>query len=93
MAQFFYEEEIVEQLLTTNEVFSNKDREELKRITENDDMDKFHDKFGKQIRNVYSLYNVQNPICFEFKTEKMIKSPLDASFDIIVKVWEKLEKK
>jgi len=92
MAQFFYEEEIVEQLLTTNEVFSNKDREELKRITENDDMDKFHDKFGKQIRSKYNLYNVQNPICFEFNTEKMIKDPKDASFDIIVRVWEKLSK-
>lgn len=92
MAQFFYQDQIVEQLLTTNEVFSSKDREELKRITENDDMDRFHDKFGKQIRNMYSLYNVQNPNTFNYDG-KMIKLPVDASFDIIVSVWEELNKK
>ena len=90
MTAFYHEEEIVQQLLTTNEVFSDKDRADLKKITEDDDMEKFHEKFGKQIRNFYNFWNVQNTLCFEYKTEKMIKQPSELSFDIIVSVWEKL---
>ena len=90
MTVFYRYDEIVEQLLTTNEIFSDKDRTDLKKITDDDDMERFHEKFGKQIRNMYSLYNVQNPNTFNYDG-KMIKLPVDASFDIIVSVWEKLQ--
>ena len=90
MTRFYYDHEIVDQLLTKNEIFNDKDREELKSLPE-DKLDKFHDKFGKKIRNLYSFYNVQNPNTFEYKTEKMIKHPTDLSFEIIVSVWKKMK--
>ena len=90
MSAFLYDHEIVEKLLTTNEVLNKKDREELRKVTDESGLKKFHDKFGKEIRNVYSLWNTHNPNTFEFKTEKMIKQPSEVSYEVIVKTWEKL---
>lgn len=90
MTRFYYDHEIVEQLLNENQIFTNKDREELKNLPE-ENLDDFHERFGRQIRNFYSFYNVQNPNTFEYKTEKMIKQPFDLSFEIIVAAWEKLK--
>ena len=91
MTKFYYDYEIVEQLLTTNNILTDKDRASLKNMSE-EDFNAFHEKFGKEVRNVYSLWNMSNPNTFEFKTEKMIKHPSDVSFDILEKVWQEINK-
>ena len=36
------------------------------------------------------LWNVKNPNCFEFKTEKMLIHPVDFTFEVLKEVREKL---
>ena len=88
--RFFYDYEIIEFLLTNNDIFTDADREELKNLPE-EKVEDFHKRFQKNICNLYDFWNVYNLNCFEFGGNgKVIKHPFELSLEIIGRAWEKL---
>ena len=87
--RFYYDYEIIEFLLTNNDIFTDVDREELKNLPE-EKVEDFHKKFGGKIENFYNLWNTQNQNCFEYGTGKMKIHPHDMSLELIGRAWEKL---
>ena len=89
MSKFYYDHEIVELLLTEDNILTKKDKDKIKN-TEESCLKDLNDEFGKTIRNEFSLYHMQNPNTFSYEG-KMLFSPSEISFKIINELWIKLQ--
>jgi len=86
---FAYRYEIVNNILNKKDGVT---QEELDRIRDasDDELVEINKTIGSKIRNLYSLWNVKNLNCFEFKTERMLIHPNDFSLEVFKEVREKL---
>jgi hypothetical protein len=86
---FLYKHEIVTNILNKKHDITQKD---LNNIRDASDLElsEINKSIGSKIRNLYSLWNVKNTNCFEYKTEKMLIHPNDFTLEVLKEVREKL---
>lgn len=86
---FAYKYEIVMNILNKHDGIT---QEDLDTIIESADEEllELNKTLGAKIRNLYSLWNVKNLNCFEFKTEKMIIHPNDFTFEVLKEVRDRM---
>ena len=65
---FLYKYEIIENILKKQDGFIQKDLIEIHKASDVE-LQNINKTLGKKIRSIYSLWNVRNPNCFEYKTE------------------------
>lgn len=86
---FVYKYEIVQNILKKYDGVKQKDLDKI-RDASDEDLIEINKSIGNKIRNLYSLWNVKNPNCFEYKTERMIIHPSDFTLEVLKEVREKL---
>jgi len=86
---FVYKYEIVYNILKKYDGITQGDLDNI-RDASDEDLIELNKTFGNRIRNLYSLWNMKNPNCFEYKTEKMIIHPIDFTLEVFKEVREKL---
>lgn len=86
---FVYKYEIVHNILKKYDGIKQKDLDKI-RDASDEELKEINKSLGKTIRTLYSLWNIRNPNCFEYKTEKMIVHPIDFTLKVLKEVREKL---
>jgi hypothetical protein len=90
---FVYRYEIIENIINKNDVVSKKDKSEIAKANTEEDLKKLNQTIGKNIRNFYSLWNMNNPNIFEYGTQKMLIHPNDFTLEVLKEIKEKLNEK
>lgn len=86
---FAYKYEIVMNILSKYDGITQKDLDKI-RDSSDEELIEINKILGNKIRNLYSIWNVKNLNCFEFKTEKLLIHPNDFTLEIFKDVREKL---
>lgn len=86
---FAYKYEIVMNILSKYDGITQKDLDKI-RDSSDEELIEINKILGNKIRNLYSIWNVKNLNCFEFKTEKLLIHPNDFTFEVLKEVREKL---
>jgi|LakMenEpi03Aug12_release.lakeMendotaPanAssembly.Ray.scaffolds.fasta_scaffold604393_3 hypothetical protein len=86
---FAYKYEIVMNILNKQDGITQNDLDNI-RDASDDELVEINKTIGIRIRSLYSLWNVKNLNCFEFKTERMLIHPNDFSLEVFKEVREKL---
>ncbi len=86
---FTYRYQIVSNILNKKDGVTQEDLDRI-RDASDEELVEINRSLGIKIRSFYSLWNVKNLNCFEFKTERLLIHPYDFTLEVFKEVREKL---